>query len=1282
MKISSKYYAYNILLSKNLFYLYLSKSILMRNIISCVTSKSFISIERKRACALEKSLLMLVFALINLFGSNSHLNAQVNYGAGGNFGLRKVVPTYTGNAIQVRRECDNALTNIGFTSCGTLDTITLKNFVLTSNPLSAISPSAQGAYSLRKLRCAYAGSAINVRRSCDNATRDIGFTANGDLDTISLKAFVMASNPLSALSVSVNVAYSLRRLRCAFAGSAIQVRRSSDNATSNIGFTAAGDLDTAALKTFVGVGNSGFVSIWYDQSGNGINVSPPATSNQPRIVNAGFIERRNGLPSIFFDGVDDYFTTSSFPTTGYTGFTANLLASWTTVGASIGNIQTLIDNDHNCTKGFVVQDRPDLLNKPLTLTVINPTACTTYQIADVLTTGNGALRLITYVNNTTSHAGYRDGNLMGSAVYTGVYVIGSRFLIGAWHNGGSITRYTNGHILEVNIFKSALSNTDRQYLEWGQSQYYNITGPTLSSTLPAATPSAFVATWYDQSGNARHATQATSGLQPRIINAGVIEKNSSNRPSIFFNGTYLKNAFFLTTQPVSTSCVWRARGLASPGGELFGWGANGVGGSRYGVWFAFSSSTQGVFGVENLGAGTVGSSLLNTNTWYISSQLLPGSSLPALTQWINGTSQALTNIGSPAAMNITAGEFAIGTIPTANVQGHNGDIQELVYFSSALSGTDRQYIEYGQSVYYGISGPTVPSTVPVNSPSAYVSIWYDQSGNGRDARQPATGNQPKIVNSGVTSLQNGKPAISLDGTSTWLIQSTITVTQPYSLNVIATRTANGGSMGYQRLVNISSTSDSFGFLGALAGNYATFNGNGAGSWNDLAACTPSTGIALNSQAILTMVSATGATGLIPSANGSELNLKNGTSVVGTGFLLGGAYNINNTSQLWPGNLSEFHIFSSALSKTRRTLIETNQSAFYSIAVSNSKYTPPTSSSYVYHVNGVGRESATDSIVATRQSSGMGFRVNTGASDFLKDNGDYFTCGINCPITPTISALNLPPTVIQRWLNDWYITKTDISSNNGLVTIYFDYSEYGVGGLPGIVANYVLLYRNSPAGTFSIVPSTTPSVIGDQVRFAVDASNILTNHYYTIGTLNPAVSPLPIGLLGFSGNCDGNTATLKWSTATEKDNDYFTIERAKDGVNYHVLDIGDGAENSVKTLNYSFIDLNPIEGISYYRLKQTDFDGKFKYSASIVVQCDNKLLEVQVYPNPVTNELTVEMPGNNEFVNFEIINSMGAIIYKGSFIEKTTIQTSGFAAGIYVIKFANTYSSEFKKVIKQ
>jgi hypothetical protein len=96
-------------------------------------------------------------------------------------------------------------------------------------------------------------------------------------------------------------AYSLRKLRTAYTGSAIRVRRSNDNTEQDIGFTSSGDLDTGALKTFVGAGNNGFVTVWYDQSGNARNATQTTAANQPRIVNAGTVERASSKPTIQFN---------------------------------------------------------------------------------------------------------------------------------------------------------------------------------------------------------------------------------------------------------------------------------------------------------------------------------------------------------------------------------------------------------------------------------------------------------------------------------------------------------------------------------------------------------------------------------------------------------------------------------------------------------------------------------------------------------------------------------------------------------------------------------------------------------------------------------------------------------------------------------------------------------------------------------------------------------------------------------------------------------------------
>jgi hypothetical protein len=95
-------------------------------------------------------------------------------------------------------------------------------------------------------------------------------------------------------------AYSLRKLRTAYTGAAIRVRRQSDDTTQDIGFKADGSLDTTVLLAFVG-SSSGFISIWYDQSGNNNHANQPARANQPQIVSTGNLQLVNGKPSIYFN---------------------------------------------------------------------------------------------------------------------------------------------------------------------------------------------------------------------------------------------------------------------------------------------------------------------------------------------------------------------------------------------------------------------------------------------------------------------------------------------------------------------------------------------------------------------------------------------------------------------------------------------------------------------------------------------------------------------------------------------------------------------------------------------------------------------------------------------------------------------------------------------------------------------------------------------------------------------------------------------------------------------
>ena len=131
----------------------------------------------------------------------------------------------------------------------------------------------------------------------------------GYSNTISVTT--LAPSLLLDLYPSAAAAYSVRLLRTAYSGSAIRVRRSSDNTEQDIGFSS-GNLDTTSLTSFCS-GTNGFVTTWYDQSGNARNATQTTAANQPQIVSSGSVLTTNGKPSASFDGTNDSLATTGTP---------------------------------------------------------------------------------------------------------------------------------------------------------------------------------------------------------------------------------------------------------------------------------------------------------------------------------------------------------------------------------------------------------------------------------------------------------------------------------------------------------------------------------------------------------------------------------------------------------------------------------------------------------------------------------------------------------------------------------------------------------------------------------------------------------------------------------------------------------------------------------------------------------------------------------------------------------------------------------------------------------
>lgn len=158
--------------------------------------------------------------------------------------------------------------------------------------------------------------------------------------------------------------------------------------------------------------------------------------------------------------------------------------------------------------------------------------------------------------------------------------------------------------------------------------------------------------------------------------------------------------------------------------------------------------------------------------------------------------------------------------------------------------------------------------------------------------------------------------------------------------------------------------------------------------------------------------------------------------------------------------------------------------------------------------------------------------------------------------------------------------------------------------------------------------------------------------------------------------------LNWWTAAEINNDYFTIERSKDAINWEIINQINGAGNSSEINEYTVIDDNSYNGTTYYRLKQTDFNGSFSYSLirSITTNAidNNQLI---IYPNPVLELITIS--GNrNELTQLQLFNLLVQdITSKASLISSTptqlTIDLSNLGNGIYIIKTA-TKTSKISK----
>ena len=189
--------------------------------------------------------------------------------------------------------------------------------------------------------------------------------------------------------------------------------------------------------------------------------------------------------------------------------------------------------------------------------------------------------------------------------------------------------------------------------------------------------------------------------------------------------------------------------------------------------------------------------------------------------------------------------------------------------------------------------------------------------------------------------------------------------------------------------------------------------------------------------------------------------------------------------------------------------------------------------------------------------------------------------------------------------------------------------------------------------------------------------------FTFGSTDLEVNPLPVEIVDFTGRQDGNSVVLEWITLSEKDNDYFEIERSTDGENFVTLGRADGAGNSTIRLDYSFADNEPVQGRAYYRLSQVDYDGTRSYADRLVSVAYTAGSDIclTIVPNPTRGQFNVLVTGAADGV-VKLLTQSGKLIRIVDIQNVTeSIDISDLPNGIYILQYQSGENVVHERIVK-
>ncbi len=525
------------------------------------------------------------------------------------------------------------------------------------------------------------------------------------------------------------------------------------------------------------------------------------------------------------------------------------------------------------------------------------------------------------------------------------------------------------------------------------------------------------------------------------------------------------------------------------------------------------------------------------------------------------------------------------------------------------STTNRMWLKADANVYND-AGTTLATNGDL------VEQWNDQSGNSINASQATSGNQPTYA----TGIVNGMPALQFSGNSfvdgsALGIAGTGGFTFIFALQATsytAGTTFNGD--GHYIMDRTTGTNELTSLKAASTNKYGfqkrADNGGGLGGPVSTSAINTSSFEIINYRRDR-------GTAYDLFVNGTlETTLADGDGDLTPPIPRIGRHATTANNGL-NGYIAEMMAFSFDLNNAQINIVNSYLAAKYALTVANDKYTYD--ATHKTDVAGIGRENATE-FHTDAQGSGI-VRINNPSS---LDIGDYLLWGHDDDTITRSNKVDVPTGegIVQRMERDWRATHT---GDVGTVDISFDLT--GIGTVTTTDLRLLIDETNNGFADETVAGGTiisgATSLGGNVYQFT--GITIGDSHRFTLGTINQSQTPLPIELISFETEAINNDyVQIDWITASEMNNDYFTIEKSQDGKIWEIQSEVDGARKSLVAKSYQTFDLNPYTGRSYYRLKQTDFNGNFSYSKTTVVSIkeENTIATVNIFPNPTKNQITI------------------------------------------------------------